>query len=412
MVINKDISSEPVGAVRPVSPVTVDADTALAQAGRILDSPVLVSSKRCSTLLRYIVDKTIKGEQENLTERTIGIEVFGRNPDYDTNLDPTVRVAATELRKRLTRYYIEPGHEEEPRIEIPVRSYVAKFSLPEQRSVSPDPVPLAPAPSRVRYWYFAVPVAAIVLALLGWQLVRVLIPTSASDKFWSPVIENPSQVLLTVSSAPRTDSASPPGSEAQGAGHVMTFEQLIRQHVNNVSMTDVAAATNVLFYLQGKGKDCQIRPENALIPGDFRSHSVVIFGVFNNDWSTRLGSDLRFRFRRDSEHGKRWIEDSTRPLDTTWMLDMSAPSEQVESDYALISRVFDGSTGQWWIGIAGLTGLGTIAAQRALIDPKMMTALASGFPAHWERKNMQIVLAVKLVQGGPGIPRVVATTFW
>lgn len=93
-----------------------------------------------------IANKTIKGEHSDRTERTIGIELFGRIPDYDTNVDPTVRVAATELRKRLTRYSSSP---------VTDRNFVSKFlsvltwpgsACPRRsRFFVPDPLPLARA---------------------------------------------------------------------------------------------------------------------------------------------------------------------------------------------------------------------------------------------------------------------------
>ena len=56
--------------------------------------------------------------------------VFGRDPDYDTNLDPVVRTSACEVRKRIAQYYLEPGHESEIRIEMHSGSYVPDFRFP------------------------------------------------------------------------------------------------------------------------------------------------------------------------------------------------------------------------------------------------------------------------------------------
>jgi hypothetical protein len=80
---------------------TVDSDAVLRQANLILADPLFRNSKRYSNLLRFIVDRTLKGQIDDLRERVIGIEVFRRSPDYDTSIDPTVRVAASEVRKRL-----------------------------------------------------------------------------------------------------------------------------------------------------------------------------------------------------------------------------------------------------------------------------------------------------------------------
>ena len=66
------------------------------QLARILDSPQFRSSKRCSAFLRYVVEQAAENHFDSLKERTVGIAVFERDPDYDTNQDPVVRGTAGE----------------------------------------------------------------------------------------------------------------------------------------------------------------------------------------------------------------------------------------------------------------------------------------------------------------------------
>src|SRR5579872_2924067 len=112
-----------------------------AQLERILANPLFTHSKRYPNLLRYVVERTLDGHPGELKERTLGIEVFGRNPDYDTNLDPVVRTTAAEIRKRLAQYYQESNHENEPRIDLPLGSYAARFQAPVARSAAISPSP-------------------------------------------------------------------------------------------------------------------------------------------------------------------------------------------------------------------------------------------------------------------------------
>ena len=97
---------------------------------RMLDSHHFRHSARYPTLLRYLVEQTQQGKGAQLKERLLGIEVFHRTPDYDTNSDPVVRVTAAEVRKRIAQYYQEPEHSDEIRIEIPLGSYVPRFYRP------------------------------------------------------------------------------------------------------------------------------------------------------------------------------------------------------------------------------------------------------------------------------------------
>src|SRR5581483_9328687 len=71
----------------------------------ILQSTEFRGSKRCQDFLQFVVDETLNGLPNGLKERTIGISVFGRDALYDTNEDGTVRIKASEVRKRLALYY-------------------------------------------------------------------------------------------------------------------------------------------------------------------------------------------------------------------------------------------------------------------------------------------------------------------
>jgi hypothetical protein len=176
-------------------------------------------------------------------------------------------------------------------------------------------------------------------------------------------------------------------------------------------MTDVSTADGVATYLRQEKKESVVRPTYGLSLSDLRSAPVIFIGL-HNEWANRLGADLRYKVIKQSEPGLRWIEDESNPVNARWTVDMSAPFEKVDSDYALISRVLDPSTGQWWISIAGLTGMGTQVGRQVVTDPKAMEAICSGFPRNWEHKNLQFVLAIKVIQGTPGTSRVVASYSW
>ena len=112
------------------------------QMERILSHDLFKHSRRYPVLFRYIVERTLDDVTDRLKERTLGIEVFGREADYDTNLDPVVRTTAGEIRKRIAQYYHEPGHAAEIRIDLPVGSYVPEFQPPaEPETVVPTARP-------------------------------------------------------------------------------------------------------------------------------------------------------------------------------------------------------------------------------------------------------------------------------
>src|SRR5579863_9743311 len=106
------------------------AEMIRAQLELLVRDDVFRSSKRSVAFLRYVVEQTLNGSGAQIKERTIGIEVFGRQPSYDTNVDHIVRTAATELRKRLAIYYGEERLRRELHLGLVPGSYIPRFWLP------------------------------------------------------------------------------------------------------------------------------------------------------------------------------------------------------------------------------------------------------------------------------------------
>ena len=80
------------------------------QLDRILADHLFRNSKRFPDFLRYTVEHALSGHTEDIKERTLGIEVFGRDPSYDTSLDPVVRMTAAEVREKARSVLSTPGH--------------------------------------------------------------------------------------------------------------------------------------------------------------------------------------------------------------------------------------------------------------------------------------------------------------
>src|ERR1700710_1920495 len=107
-----------------------DSEEIREQLGLLVQDHAFRSSKRSVQFLTYVVEQTLKGAADHIKERTIGVEVFGREPSYDTNVDHVVRTAAIELRKRLATYYDAEKHRSELRMSLVPGSYIPRFSPP------------------------------------------------------------------------------------------------------------------------------------------------------------------------------------------------------------------------------------------------------------------------------------------
>src|SRR5882724_6802126 len=119
---------------------TPDSEQVRDQLARILSSPVFRNSKRYAAVLKYTVEQTLAGNTEHLKERTIGVDVFGREPDYDTASDHVVRSAMAEVRKRLAQYYQGDLQNAELHLDLQPGSYVPQFRG-ERRAVLVNPFP-------------------------------------------------------------------------------------------------------------------------------------------------------------------------------------------------------------------------------------------------------------------------------
>ena len=95
---------------------------------RIAASRSLGRSQLLSEFLLYIVERTIQGRCGEITEQQIGVAVFGRAEDYNSNDDNIVRSYARKLRKRIDDYYLSEGSEETLRLEIPRGGYTPLFT--------------------------------------------------------------------------------------------------------------------------------------------------------------------------------------------------------------------------------------------------------------------------------------------
>jgi TolB-like protein/tetratricopeptide (TPR) repeat protein len=94
----------------------------------ILASAAFAGSRRTQDFLRLIVGHALDGEIDNLRERMIGAEMFGRPISYDTGSDSVVRVRASEVRKKLAQFYGSANKDQLPVwIELPSGCYVPRF---------------------------------------------------------------------------------------------------------------------------------------------------------------------------------------------------------------------------------------------------------------------------------------------
>lgn len=105
---------------------------------RLLQSHEMKATPRLGELLGFLVEECLAGRGDRLDERTIAVEVFGREAAFDAATDPLVRNHADRLRAAVDRYHVTEGLGSAVRILLPRGSLIPRF-LTVQPSGAPGP---------------------------------------------------------------------------------------------------------------------------------------------------------------------------------------------------------------------------------------------------------------------------------
>jgi hypothetical protein len=401
----------------------VDPATVRAHLERILLSAPFRNSKRYPALLRYVVEQELNGASSELKERTIAIDVFGRDPSYDPGADPVVRISAGEVRKRLAQYYQEvtdqggaaiPGAQ--LRIELPVGSYRPEFVTTIPAPPVSSLLPVQPSPplvgedlveseshGRSNRSMVAASILVSLAVVAGLTGLYFATRPSALDLFWRPVIRQSQSVMLCLGR-----------SNFRPADPSPAFSHPVDPHQTAVAWWDAETLARVAGLVQSKGASLRLFREDEATFSDFQQRPAVLIGAYNDQWTMELMSRMRYTFQRTGSF--QWIADRDRPSFQDWKNDLGQADAQgnlaLKQDYAIISRVANPRTGFITVTVAGLWGYGTLAAGRFLTDTKYIQDYANRSGFNFEKGNIQLVIGTEVIQGKPGPPTVLAATSW
>ncbi len=403
-----------------------DAEAIREQLNRLLAHSLFTNSKRYPVLLAYTVEQTLLGNAADLKERTVGVEAFGRSPDYDVNLDPVVRTSAAEVRRRLIQYYYEPAHAGELIIELSAGSYVPAFRRPEPTAVNvtgagqeakqefgqtpslgPSSVEVSASTSSssglrlslfdgLRRW-LAIVVSLLLAVAVGFGIGRYHSPPAPSnvERFWQPI---------TSSQAPITYCLGEPadlivggkrlGGEFTGGG---------------LAVSDVTTLARTIVPLVPRHRPFRVVSASDASFAQLREGPIVLIGAFDNAWTMRITQNLRFGF--DHTDALQKLVDRKNPQ-RFWTVQRNGPGGDVSTDYAIVARIHDDVTGQPVIIAAGIWGAGTEAASEVLYNPTYLDAMLAKAPKNWDGKNLEAVIETHVIERNPGPPEVLDVESW
>lgn len=359
------------------------------QLDAICASPSFVSSKRCQQFLRYVVGEAMHGRGEQIKERNIAHEVFGKGENFEPGEYSLVRVKAGEVRKRLAEYY-GATPDQQIRIELPIGSYVPRIQSCEEPA---PPVELKPEPTnsstplgRRRFLW----IAGGSLALLGAAgLTEVLRPKATPlDLLWRPVFATKAPLLIFI----------PVMHEPNG------------EVTEWVGIGPAAALRRASDFLDAHHYPYHLRFGAELTFAQLREQPSLLLGGFEVEWTLRMTRNLRFAPLFNEETNERaFIDQQTKQ---TWRPEKQPASPYVDVDYGILCRLFDSTTGQISFLAVGTQTFGTEGAAALLFNPELFSQVVKQAPSNWMTKNLQALVRVSVIGTTPSAPQLIATHFW
>jgi hypothetical protein len=389
----------------------VTEDRIREELSRVLASHEFRSSKRSQDFLRYVIENTLSGHADLLKERTIGIDVFSRPTSYDPSEDATVRVKAGEVRKRLGLYYSDQGARNPIRIELPSGTYVPEFHPNATAAAAPAPplvtsAPVVPAPvdaaGEPRYFTLVRWLVALGLAVVAAAAVWTIGRPTALDEFWAPVVKGTSPVMVGAAFVPVWNLDRDPN--ASGPAQTGDFVELTDQFVGGGDLLATSRLTSMFTRMK---RPYRLKVGNDVSFADLRTGPAVLVGYSYTRWK-EISSQMRYFI--DGARRPVGITDNGKP--TEWALPDLPRDRRTAEDYAIVSRVFHPDTHAMLVEIAGITQYGTDAAGDLVTNSDLMAEALHGAPPDWQKKNLQLVLHVKVIAGAPSSPKVVKSYFW
>lgn len=397
----------------------------------ILASPAFHGSKRCQQFLEHVCDKSLAGLESTLKERTVAIEVFGRQPESDLGEDTIVRVGAREVRKRLAQYYVSPdGVAADIRIDLLPGTYVPEFHYAAVKK-EPEIAPLPPpAPARRPIGKIAIWAALAVMALAAVAVAYSRWTAATPNEklfraFWQPALRSTEPLLVAVAhpivyhpswraSKLNEEALGPPSPLGQRLlqlpAKALNGADMIPVVNQYVGFGDLVVSTEVASMLSRYNRSVRVRLASTVEFADLRRAQTFLIGAITNRWTMEFQQQWRFQFGRDSAL-KTVIVDTADPGKRQWGIPAKENGSSSE-DYILLCRIPNSITGGLVLAGAGLKQFGTEAAGHLLTDPDQLAAILRKLPGGWESKNVQVVLHAQIIGNTPAQPEMVAYHVW
>jgi hypothetical protein len=423
---------------------------------RILCSRQFSNAPKKQKFLQLICEAYLDGRASELSEYSIGYQVFDRSETYDPALDSIVRVGAHEVRKKLERYYKSEGKNDEILLEIPSGSYIPIFTRLKQAPEATEPTkdapsmpPLAGHIGRIGHiagktWITLLSlasafliIAVVMLALSNRQLRRQIKEGTQPKGFaavyepvWEPFLKDESPTLLVLSNPPVYRFWNPADhkslsnisinltpAETAALEETLGRERFVLKHnplsrlvLSYDEYTGVGEAVGLYrltTLFKGLGKEAMLKQSRTVSAEDLKNHNVILLGsVWVNEWS---GKNL---ITEDFGSGASATIVNFNPLpgeEREYGAKFDVETGRLIEDYGLITVKPNISEKNTIMVLAGTHSEGTEAAAEYLTSEdhlrrlnQRLLSLKSPSPRYF-----QVLLKVKVDNGIPTIISIV-----
>lgn len=349
---------------------------------RILASSQFQRSPRLRELLLYLCRRTIDESAVEIRESEIGVAVFGRHPGFDVTQDTIVRVQASQLRKRIAKYFQEEGTAESLIVEIAKGNYLPVFH--ERDAVPPAVIEegrrsffLHPA-----VWGSGILILIALAAGAGWAARGRVSPLAVTQPnlklLWSQLLQpgKPTTIVLAdsclsflrdlVDQPPVSISAYLDRSYLSELNELPEEQRQIAMDLNRrqyTSIADAELAAAIMRISVPSPTDIALAYSRHFHPRQFHSANVILFGSrYSTPWVELFDQRLNFRILRGGQR---------RP-----MVQNQHPRPGEEAAYQATSRT--GDAGESYGTISFLPNLDDTGSVLILAGADMEATEAAG----------------------------------
>ncbi len=286
---------------------------------RITASASFQKSAKLRDLLRFLAEKSLHGQPQDLTEHRIGEAVFGKEEDYSVVEDSSARVHVRQLRLKLHEYFDGEGRDETWIVEIPKGAYTTLFRPAQPRaSTTPVPVETGQQPkSRIRLLPWMLAALLLVTTLIAWLRQPRLAPSNPPPWPLSALFDPPNRPVEVVVAdvnygmtrlideqpvtLERYLSPAYRSGEDLSNPHPTGREARVMKYLSGSLLTSYADLVVVqsLTKLSGSSRDwLVIRSSRDLRPRDLEAFNLVLVGSpGSNPWVFYFQDKLNFQER-------------------------------------------------------------------------------------------------------------------